>query len=53
GPEAATAVAIAGLADRDGVAGSGESCTLLLYPHQSELRLAWKVVVSAGLAYRQ
>ena len=53
GPEAATAVAIAGLADRDGIAGVFEESRLLLYPFEDNLRLSWRIVISAGRACRE
>ncbi|MCK4306390.1 MAG: M4 family metallopeptidase, partial [Candidatus Eisenbacteria sp.] len=49
----AASVAIAELNARDGVEGREDGTDLLIYPHDGELCLAWRVTVSAGITYRQ
>ncbi|MCK4411948.1 MAG: M4 family metallopeptidase [Candidatus Eisenbacteria sp.] len=49
---AAVEAAITALARRDGVVGEEESNELIYFPHGEKLRLAWRVVVRAGAAYR-
>ncbi|BDG01694.1 M4 family metallopeptidase [Anaeromyxobacter oryzae] len=49
----AAKVAVGRLAIRDGVIASEESATLVLLSDDAGVRLAWRVVVAADLAYRR
>ena len=45
--------ALQALAARDNIAAIGQAATLLLFPDEGDLRLAWKVQAAAGLVYRK